>query len=373
MDRSRRRSQPSPRLARATSRRRSTNCRCCGRAKAIWLRRARRSAASATTIPRTIRSPWSGRAITPAPRPTFEQVLRGSGAQARVRRHQAAPRALHRRRPPRAIASTLRRTPVSTSRARAIRSWSMCRPPSGRSRQKSSTSCRRSGGSGRSDTNMKRSVRFGGGLRVYLERGWFSSGVGRAARRGVVEQRERRARRRDAATSSRRSSRSGAWIRSGRPGAVGRARRSDISPTLWRPTRSSRSRKRVRRSATGQPGRVDVVGFAPQFDPSAKLWFADLTIDLADGPTYSPFVRLALGALPAARAGRRADLARRAGRIRAAHAGPDRAGHGGPASPAHAARRRQRRRAERAAALRPGRGEAGAADARAGAGAEAHG
>src|SRR5262249_20085151 len=29
-----------------------------------------------------------------------------------------------------------------------------------------------------SDTNLKRSVRFGGGLRVYLERPWFSSGEG---------------------------------------------------------------------------------------------------------------------------------------------------------------------------------------------------
>ena len=41
-----------------------------------------------------------------------------------------------------------------------------------------------------------------------------------------------------------------------------------------------------------QPGRVDVVGFTPQFDEVRGLWFADLTIDL--GPTYSPFIRLAL-------------------------------------------------------------------------------
>ena len=51
----------------------------------------------------------------------------------------------------------------------------------------------------------------------------------------------------------------------------------------------------------GQPGRVDVVGFAPQFDETRKLWFADLTIDLAGIPaefitnaTYAPFIRLAL-------------------------------------------------------------------------------
>src|SRR5690606_10998446 len=48
------------------------------------------------------------------------------------------------------------------------------------------------------------------------------------------------------------------------------------------------------RVSDAQPGRVDVVGFMPQFDAERKLWYADLTVDLADGPTYSPFVRLAL-------------------------------------------------------------------------------
>ena len=55
------------------------------------------------------------------------------------------------------------------------------------------------------------------------------------------------------------------------------------------------------RMADGQAGRVDVVGFEPEFDASRNLWFADLTIDLAGSPaeflaksTYAPFVRLAL-------------------------------------------------------------------------------
>ena len=48
------------------------------------------------------------------------------------------------------------------------------------------------------------------------------------------------------------------------------------------------------RVSSTQPGRVDVVGFAPQFDATRNLWFADLTIDLSDSPTYSPFVHLAL-------------------------------------------------------------------------------
>jgi hypothetical protein len=55
------------------------------------------------------------------------------------------------------------------------------------------------------------------------------------------------------------------------------------------------------RLSDGTPGQVDVVGFEPEYDPERKLWFADLTVDLADTPaklfsgvTYAPFVRLAL-------------------------------------------------------------------------------
>ena len=55
-----------------------------------------------------------------------------------------------------------------------------------------------------------------------------------------------------------------------------------------------RRRQRLRRVARGgeraelgdgSPGRVDVVGFAPQFDEERGLWFADLTIDLGPRPT----------------------------------------------------------------------------------------
>ena len=65
------------------------------------------------------------------------------------------------------------------------------------------------------ETNMRRSVRFGGGLRVYLERPWFSSArascwawpCGAAATACSTT---------PAATSTRPTSPSGAWIRSGR-------------------------------------------------------------------------------------------------------------------------------------------------------------
>jgi hypothetical protein len=47
------------------------------------------------------------------------------------------------------------------------------------------------------------------------------------------------------------------------------------------------------RGRRGAPGRVDVVGFRPEFDEGRGLWFADLTIDTFS-ETYMPFVRLAL-------------------------------------------------------------------------------
>ena len=37
---------------------------------------------------------------------------------------------------------------------------------------------------------------------------------------------------------------------------------------------------------------VSVVGYQPEFDLERKLWFADIELDI--GPSYTPFVRLAL-------------------------------------------------------------------------------
>ena len=151
-----------------------------------------------------------------------------------------------------------------------------------------------------SDTNMKRSVRFGGGLRVYLERGWYSSGVGELL---------------------------GVALWNGANGVLDDAARDKFKPfftqwgmdPIWK-TAGLSSAPAIRhfpdaatsdtyvsleeasaRMPDGQPGRVDVVGFAPQFDQTRNLWFADLTIGLAGSPaeflknaTYTPFIRLAL-------------------------------------------------------------------------------
>jgi hypothetical protein len=141
------------------------------------------------------------------------------------------------------------------------------------------------------DTNLKRSVRFGGGLRVYLERPWFSSGTGELL---------------------------GVALWSSRNGALNDATRDKYKPfftqwgmdPIWKTAGLSHApqvsnfpdavdsdygvslEEASARLASGDPGRVDVAGFEPQFDEVRKLWFADVTIDL--GPTYSPFVRLAL-------------------------------------------------------------------------------
>lgn len=151
-----------------------------------------------------------------------------------------------------------------------------------------------------SDTNMKRSVRFGGGLRVYLERGWYSSGVGELL---------------------------GVTLWNGANGALDETTRDKFKPfftqwgmdPIWK-TADLSSTPDIRhfpdavtsdhfvsleepsaRLSNGQPGRVDVVGFTPRYDETRKLWFADLTIDLAGSPTefltqatYAPFIRLAL-------------------------------------------------------------------------------
>jgi hypothetical protein len=141
------------------------------------------------------------------------------------------------------------------------------------------------------DTNMKRSVRFGGGLRVYLQRPWYSSGTGELL--GVALWSSQNGMLNDATRDKFKPfftqwGMDPIWATAGLsfapavynfPDAV----ESDYGVSLEESSAAISST---------QPGRVDVVGFTPQFDEVRGLWFADLTIDL--GPTYSPFIRLAL-------------------------------------------------------------------------------
>jgi hypothetical protein len=134
-------------------------------------------------------------------------------------------------------------------------------------------------------TNLKRSVRFGGGLRVYLDRPWFSSGEGELL--GV-------------------SLYNGLDIEA-EPG--GRDRWKPFvtqwgNDPIWQTKKLSLQTPNalVFPDAIAQENslsleedpskRVDVVGYPVAFDAERQQWYCDLTLEA--NATYSPFVRLAL-------------------------------------------------------------------------------
>ncbi len=127
---------------------------------------------------------------------------------------------------------------------------------------------------------VTRRVRTGGGLRVYLERPWYSSGDGELL--GVVFQ----------------------------PSAVFLDLEDTLKPfvTQWgadpvwesEPTGAAALPAHFLDSTKTLPNLtlmettalVSAAGYAPSFDPERNLWFADLRLDT--GLAYWPFVRLAL-------------------------------------------------------------------------------
>ncbi|MDQ3678009.1 MAG: hypothetical protein M3401_14645 [Actinomycetota bacterium] len=143
------------------------------------------------------------------------------------------------------------------------------------------------------DTNLKRSVRFGGGLRVYLHRPWFSSGDGEllgvalwsfdASGPLTIADRDK------FKPFITQWGMDPIWVSGELPGhpAVGHF------PDLASSDQAVTLEEATARGATGNPGLVDVVGFTPQFDEQRGMWFADLTVNTFS-ETYMPFVRLAL-------------------------------------------------------------------------------
>jgi hypothetical protein len=132
-------------------------------------------------------------------------------------------------------------------------------------------------------SNLKRSVRFGGGLRVYLDRPWFSSGDGELLgvtfydySNGGLTDRERW---KPYVTQW------GAdpiWIAENLiqlPFGFHFPNKVAEEPSLSLPGRA--------------PGRVGVAGFAVDFDYDRQKWFADLTLAVQSF-AYTPFVRLVL-------------------------------------------------------------------------------
>jgi hypothetical protein len=142
------------------------------------------------------------------------------------------------------------------------------------------------------DTNLKRSVRFGGGLRVYLHRPWFSSGADEllgvtlwSASNGTLDQAMRDKFKpyftqwgMDPIWQT--DSLTGAPTNASFPDRVAQ----DIDATLEEPSAMLQN---------NHPGLVNVVGFKPEFDESRGLWYADLTIN-TPREVYAPFIRLAL-------------------------------------------------------------------------------
>lgn len=141
------------------------------------------------------------------------------------------------------------------------------------------------------ETNLKRSVRFGGGLRVYLRRPWFSSGEGELL--GVALWSFLNG----DLTASRDKFKP--FITQWGMDPIWQTANLDGAPDSYHfPDAISADyavslEEATARKASGEPGRVNVVGFPVEFDQTRGLWYADLTINLPT-ETYMPFVRLAL-------------------------------------------------------------------------------
>ena len=131
-------------------------------------------------------------------------------------------------------------------------------------------------------TNLKRSVRFGGGLRVYLERPWFSSGAGELL--GVTLYDYRNGSLTDRELWKGYITQWGADPIWASPGL-------SLLPSGYHFT--NRSTDEYNLSLPGKaPGRVQVAGFPVEFDYETQKWFADLTVDI-QSEAYTPFIRLA--------------------------------------------------------------------------------
>jgi hypothetical protein len=131
------------------------------------------------------------------------------------------------------------------------------------------------------DTNLMRSVRFGGGLRVYLRRPWFSSGEGELLGVALWSSENGALDRNKFKPYITQWGMDPIWQTAGLSGTPGYWSFPDAVSTDYSVTLEEGA------------GVVDVVGFEPEFDGSRDLWFADLTVD-TPGETYMPFVRLAL-------------------------------------------------------------------------------
>ncbi|MBP6016522.1 MAG: hypothetical protein KA586_07360 [Candidatus Promineofilum sp.] len=141
------------------------------------------------------------------------------------------------------------------------------------------------------ESNIKRSVRFGNGLRVYLGRPWFSSGEGELL--GVALWSNANG----SLTAANRDKFKAYFTQWGMD-PIWKTANLTGAPAVYHFPDSETGdygvslEEETARLSAGEPGRVDVAGFPVVYDPERRLWFADLTLNT--GNTYAPFVRLAL-------------------------------------------------------------------------------
>ncbi len=219
------------------------------------------------------------------------------------------------------------------------------------------------------DTNMKRSIRYGGGLRVWLNRPWFSSGTGELlgvalwnSANGPLDGANRE-KYKNVFTQWGMDPIWQTWPLHAAPEVrhFPDAVASDIHVSL---------EEASARVSASDPGRVDVVGFERAVRPPAQA-VVRRSHDRASGWADLRAVRAAgAGALSAARPRRCPHLAGRTCTIRAVDAGPCGNRDGRPASSADAQDRGQRHCTQRAASGRTGTQPTGPANARPGTRAE---
>ncbi len=131
-------------------------------------------------------------------------------------------------------------------------------------------------------TNLKRSVRFGGGLRAYLERPWFSSGEGELLGVSLYDYQNGDITDREAWK---------AYVTQWGADPIWTAPGLDKLPESYNFPNTTAYEDDL--SLPGRPpGRVAVAGFPVDFDFDSQMWFADLTVDVS-GLAYTPFIRLA--------------------------------------------------------------------------------
>jgi len=135
------------------------------------------------------------------------------------------------------------------------------------------------------ETNQKRSLRMGGGLRIYLDRPWYSSG--RDELLGVTLISELTVDREKWKPFISQWGQDPIWTT---------VPLSDFPRVAHFPDATASERSLpldVHDPASNELRKVDVVGHPVHFDADRKLWYSDLTVNPGTA-TFAPFVRLAL-------------------------------------------------------------------------------